>query len=142
MSATAIADHALLSDRHSSALVDRAGSVEWLAFPRFDSPSVFGRLLDPRAGHWQIRPSGEWASRRRYLDRTLALETTFSTQGGAVQVLDLLNQGASGPLPWAELARDIRPERGGVPMRRRGRCSTGPGRGPGCGTCRSCTRAT
>jgi GH15 family glucan-1,4-alpha-glucosidase len=45
MSATSIADHALLSDRHSSALVSLAGSVEWLSFPRFDSPSVFGRLL-------------------------------------------------------------------------------------------------
>ena len=44
MSNTPIADHALLSDRHSSALVDRAGSVEWLSFPRFDSPSVFGRM--------------------------------------------------------------------------------------------------
>jgi len=36
MSNTLIADHALLSDRHSSALVDRSGSVEWLSFPRFD----------------------------------------------------------------------------------------------------------
>jgi GH15 family glucan-1,4-alpha-glucosidase len=59
MSNTAIADHALLSDRHSSALVDRSGSAEWLSFPRFDSPSVFGRLLSPEAGHWSITPSGE-----------------------------------------------------------------------------------
>jgi hypothetical protein len=50
MSNTAIADHALLSDRHSTALVDRSGSVEWLSFPRFDSPSVFGRLLGADAG--------------------------------------------------------------------------------------------
>jgi GH15 family glucan-1,4-alpha-glucosidase len=45
------------------------------------------------------------------------LETTFSTSDGAVRVIDSLNQGANGPLPWAELARDIRPERGEVPMR-------------------------
>jgi alpha,alpha-trehalase len=64
MSNTAIADHALLSDRHSSALVDRSGSVEWLSFPRFDSPSVFGRLLSPDAGHWSIAPSGDWTSCR------------------------------------------------------------------------------
>ena len=51
MSNTAIADHALLSDRHSTALVDRSGPVEWLSFPRFDSPSGFGRLLDADAGH-------------------------------------------------------------------------------------------
>ena len=59
MSNTAIADHALLSDRHSSALVDRSGSVEWLSFPRFDSPSVFGRLLGADAGHWSITPSAD-----------------------------------------------------------------------------------
>jgi len=45
MSSIPIADHALLSDRHSSALVTTAGSVDWLSFPRFDSPSVLGRLL-------------------------------------------------------------------------------------------------
>jgi GH15 family glucan-1,4-alpha-glucosidase len=75
MSNTASADHALLSDRHSCALVDRSGSVEWLSFPRFDSPSVFGRLLGPDAGHWRIAPTGEWRSTRRYVDRTLVLET-------------------------------------------------------------------
>ncbi len=93
MSRTPIADHALLSDRHSSALVDTAGSVEWLSFPRFDSPSVFGRLLGAAAGHWQVRPTGEWTSSRRYLDRTLVLETTFTTAGGTLVVTDLLAMG-------------------------------------------------
>jgi GH15 family glucan-1,4-alpha-glucosidase len=65
MSNTAIADHALLSDRHSTALVDRSGSVEWLNFPRFDSPSIFGRILGPEAGHWSIAPSQDWTSNRR-----------------------------------------------------------------------------
>src|SRR5205823_14646345 len=45
------------------------------------------------------------------------LETAFSTRDGAVRVIDSLNQGTNGPLPWAELARDIRPDRGEVPMR-------------------------
>jgi alpha,alpha-trehalase len=58
MSNTAIVDHAFLSDRHSAALVDRSGSVEWLTFPRFDSPSVFGRLLGSEAGHWSVTPGG------------------------------------------------------------------------------------
>jgi GH15 family glucan-1,4-alpha-glucosidase len=93
MSNTAIADHALLSDRHSSALVDRSGSVEWLSFPRFDSPSVFGRLLSPDAGHWSITPSGDWTSARRYLDRTLVLETTFTTATGVLVLTDLLALG-------------------------------------------------
>jgi GH15 family glucan-1,4-alpha-glucosidase len=90
MSSTPIADHAFLSDRHSCALVDRAGSVEWLCFPRFDGPSVFARLLDEDAGHWQVRPDGEWEASHRYAGRSLALETTFRTAGGAVRLTDAL----------------------------------------------------
>src|SRR3954467_11960151 len=111
MSATPIADHALLSDRPSCALVDRAGSVEWLCFPRFDGPSVFGRLLDDDAGHWQIQPDGEWQSTRRgagrgpphragggqpprrYAGRSLALETTFRTSDGELVLTDALALG-------------------------------------------------
>src|SRR5580704_15927747 len=55
MSTTPIADYALLSDRHSAALVSRSGSIDWSCFPRFDSPSMFGRLLGEEAGHWSIR---------------------------------------------------------------------------------------
>jgi alpha,alpha-trehalase len=93
MSSTAIADHALLSDRHSCALIDAEGSVEWLGFPRFDSPSVFGRLLGPDAGHWRVAPAGEWTSTRRYVDRTLVLETTFTTRTGELVLTDLLALG-------------------------------------------------
>jgi alpha,alpha-trehalase len=93
MSSTPIADHAFLSDRHSCALVDRAGSVEWLCFPRFDGPSVFARLLDDDAGHWQVQPDGNWTASRRYAGRTLALETTFRTADGELVLTDALGLG-------------------------------------------------
>jgi GH15 family glucan-1,4-alpha-glucosidase len=90
MSMLPIADHALLSDCHSAALVSRAGSVEWLCFPRFDSPSIFGRLLDDDAGHWSITPAGQFEATRRYTDRTMVLETTFSTASGTAVLTDAL----------------------------------------------------
>jgi alpha,alpha-trehalase len=93
MSTTPIGDHAFLSDRHSCALVDRSGSVEWLCFPRFDSPSVFGRLLDDDAGHWQVQPDGDWRSTRTYAGRSLALQTTFTTDHGELLLTDALGLG-------------------------------------------------
>ncbi|MEX2101342.1 MAG: trehalase-like domain-containing protein, partial [Actinomycetota bacterium] len=76
MTSTPIADHALLSDCHSAALVTREGSIDWLCLPRFDSPSVFGRLLGEDAGHWSITPVDEAEVSRRYLEGTMVLETT------------------------------------------------------------------
>jgi GH15 family glucan-1,4-alpha-glucosidase len=93
MSTTPIADYALLSDRHSAALVSRDGSIEWLCFPRFDSPSVFGRLLGDQAGHWSIRATGATEVTRRYLDRTMVLETTFHAPKGKVALTDALAVG-------------------------------------------------
>jgi alpha,alpha-trehalase len=93
MSATPIADYALLSDRHSAALVGRDGSVDWLCMPRFDSGSVFARLVGHEAGHWSIRPVVAGESTRRYLDRTMVLETTFATPSGVLVVQDALAMG-------------------------------------------------
>ena len=82
MDSLPIRDYGLLSDCRSAALVSRAGSVDWLCFPRFDSPAVFARLLDPGAGHFAIRPAGDFQASRVYVDQTLALETTFRTATG------------------------------------------------------------
>jgi alpha,alpha-trehalase len=97
MSERAIEDHALLSDCHSAALVDRRGSVEWLCWPRFDSPSVFGRLLDDDAGHFRLGPATDIASNdaevqvsRRYLDGSLVLVTEFRTADGVLELTDAL----------------------------------------------------
>ncbi len=90
MSNLPIHDYAMLSDCHSAALVSRMGSVDWACFPRFDSPSAFGRLLDANAGHWYLRPSGECKVSRRYVDQTLVLETTFVTPAGKVLLRDAM----------------------------------------------------
>lgn len=93
MSSTPIGDHALLSDCHSAALVDRAGSVEWWCAPRFDSDSLFARLLDDGAGHFSIRPVGRIRVRRHYVDGSLVLTTTFETASGTVELTDALAMG-------------------------------------------------
>ena len=95
MSDTPIADYALLSDCHTAALVSRDGSIDWLCVIRFDGPSVFGRILDDRAGHWSIRPAddGGYDVARRYVDNTLVLETTFTTPTGSVTMTDALAVG-------------------------------------------------
>lgn len=87
---TPIADYALLSDCNSAALVSRDGAVEWLCMPRFDSPSLFGRILDADAGHWTIQPIGSFTTERRYLPGSLVLETTFRTERGVVRLTDAL----------------------------------------------------
>jgi GH15 family glucan-1,4-alpha-glucosidase len=90
MSTTPIADYALISDCHSAALVSRSGSIDWLCRPRFDSPSLFARLLDEGAGHFSITPAREFTATRRYLDRTMVLETTFRMAGGVAVLTDAM----------------------------------------------------
>jgi GH15 family glucan-1,4-alpha-glucosidase len=95
MSRRPIAEYALLSDCRSAALLHRSGSVDWLCFPRFDAPSVFGRLLDERAGHWSIEIPGATAIHRRYLDGTLVLETRYETPTGRLTLTEALAVGAN-----------------------------------------------
>jgi alpha,alpha-trehalase len=93
MSTLPIGDYALLSDCRSAALVGRDGSVDWLCFPRFDGPSVFARLLDDDAGHLSVRPAGEFAATRRYVDQTMVLATTFRAPTGVAVLTDALAVG-------------------------------------------------
>jgi alpha,alpha-trehalase len=93
MSTLPIGDYALLSDCRSAALVSRGGSVDWLCFPRFDSPSLFARLLDDDAGHFSIRAAGPAEVTRAYLEGSMALETTFRTPTGVAVLVDALAVG-------------------------------------------------
>ncbi len=88
-----IGDYALLSDCRSAALVSRAGSVDWLCFPRFDAPAVFARVLDPHGGHFAIRPAGDFQASRAYADQTMVLETSFRTAAGTAVLTDAMAVG-------------------------------------------------
>src|SRR5215469_6137871 len=93
MDGSPIGDYALLSDCRCAALVSRNGSVDWLCFPRFDSPAVFARILDPAGGHFAIRPAADFSASRAYVNQTMALETTFTTASGTVVLTDAMAVG-------------------------------------------------
>ncbi|MGC5020422.1 glycoside hydrolase family 15 protein [Micromonospora sp. DT47] len=85
-----ISDYAFLSDCRSGALVGRDGSIDWWCPDRFDSSSVFGRLLDPDAGYWRLAPLGPGRVERSYHPDTLVLRTVHHTPQGSVAVTDAL----------------------------------------------------
>jgi len=89
---TRIEDYAFLSDTQTGALVSRNGCVDWLCFPRFDSPACFASLLgSAQNGHWRFFPEEEvTATRRRYRGETLILETEIETKSGAVRLIDFM----------------------------------------------------
>lgn len=93
-----IEDYALLSDLQTGPLISREGSVDWLCFPRFDSPSVFSALVgSDEHGRWLLAPSdpGAVVVDRRYVDSTFVLHTTWETSGGSVLVADFMPLGSA-----------------------------------------------
>jgi GH15 family glucan-1,4-alpha-glucosidase len=106
-----INDYGFIGDCRTAALVSRDGSIDWLCLPNFDSPSIFARLLDPMAGGcFSIRPRDPVTSKRRYLEATCVLETTFEARRGQVRILDLmpiLDDDARGLRPMREVLRII-----------------------------------
>jgi len=89
-----IADYAFLSDCHTCALLAPDGSIEWMGVPRFDSPSIFGALLDRRAGSFRVGPFGLVVPLSvRYVPGTMVLETTWLTPSGWLVVRDGLTIG-------------------------------------------------
>ena len=83
--------YGLIGDCRSAGLVSLDGSLDWLCFPRFDSPSIFAALLDPVAGgRFRIRPTGQFQAERRYLPGTNILEVTFRSETGTCMLRDLM----------------------------------------------------
>ena len=110
-----IEDYAFLSDTQTAALVGRNGSVDWLCFPRFDSPSCFAALIgEPKNGRWLITPTDDSATvTRKYRGYTLILETTFETKDGAVRLIDFMPPRGTNP----DIVRIVEGVDGKVSMR-------------------------
>ena len=87
-----IADHGLIGDLQTAALVSTHGSIDWFCTPRFDSPSVFGAILDrQQGGHFRIRPTQDaFATKQLYLPDTAVLITRFLTEDGVGEVVDFM----------------------------------------------------
>ena len=86
-----IGDYGLIGDCRSVALVGADGGIDWCCLPRFDSPSLFGRLLDARkGGSWALAPTGEHATRQEYYGKTNILRTIFQTPDGMATITDFM----------------------------------------------------
>ena len=114
-----IEDYAVIGDTHTAALVGRDGSIDWLCFPRFDSPSVFGALLgDVNHGRWLLAPQATLhgqhgvTSTRRYIENTFTLITRWVTATGEVEVMDFMPVGNR----RADIVRRVRGISGSVVM--------------------------
>jgi GH15 family glucan-1,4-alpha-glucosidase len=95
-----IEDYALIGDCKTAALVGRDGSIDWLCWPRFDSPACFAALLGTSDnGRWVIAPKDvAFEVRRHYHRGTLVLETEFETATGCAVILDFMRLAEGGEL--------------------------------------------
>jgi GH15 family glucan-1,4-alpha-glucosidase len=115
-----IQDYAIIGDCRSAALVSNRGSIDWLSWPRFDSPATFAAVLDEkRGGRWSLAPVAPFRTTRRYIEDTNVLETRFETDAGTLVMTDLMpalseewKQRAM--TPDHEIVRVVRCERGEV----------------------------
>src|SRR6516165_9421630 len=89
---TKIEDYAFLSDTQTAALVSRDGCVDWLCFPRFDSPACFASLVgDEKNGRWRFWPVGRIGKMsRHYRGDTLILETEMEVSDGVIRLIDFM----------------------------------------------------
>ncbi|MFF0492377.1 glycoside hydrolase family 15 protein [Nocardia sp. NPDC004068] len=87
-----IADHGVIGDQQTAALVSIDGDIDWFCSPRFDSPSVFGALLDDRrGGQCRIRPAQRpYRARQMYFPDTAVLITRFATDAGTGEIVDFM----------------------------------------------------
>src|SRR5919204_263921 len=89
-----IADHGVIGDLRSVALVGTDGTIDWYCHGRFDAPSVFAAILDSeRGGHYRIAPTGEWTTKQLYVPDTNVLITRFLSPDGVGELQDFMAVG-------------------------------------------------
>jgi GH15 family glucan-1,4-alpha-glucosidase len=108
--------HGAIGNGRVLALIGPDTSIDWLCLPRFDSPSVFARLLDQQSGgSWSFRPVDRWRAAASYLRNTNVLRTQVDTADGSFEILDFAPRMLRGLRAEApiELCRLLRPLSGG-----------------------------
>ncbi|MFE4335550.1 glycoside hydrolase family 15 protein [Streptomyces sp. NPDC056831] len=112
-----IAEHGLVGDLQTAALVSSQGVVDWFAAPRFDSPSIFAALLDhDRGGYFRLAPEGtDAACKQLYYPDTAVLMTRFMSPDGVGEVVDFMPPDQTrNPTDRHTLIRGVRAVRGTV----------------------------
>lgn len=111
-----IEDHGLIGDLQTAALVTTDGTIDWFCCPRFDSPSVFGALLDRRkGGHFTVRPVADtYTTKQLYHPDTAVLVTRFMTEAGAGEVVDFMPVTGTTATDRHRLVRLLRCVRGSI----------------------------
>ncbi len=99
--------YGVIGDHRTAVLVGADGSVDWACLPNFDSPSVFGALLDPAAGRFSLRPTAPFRAEQRYERGTNVLVTEMTTAGGRIRIRDFMPYIAGRKVPTAEIHRRI-----------------------------------
>jgi GH15 family glucan-1,4-alpha-glucosidase len=115
-----IEDYGVIGNLRTVALIAKNGSIDWFCFPNFDSPSVFGAILDHnKGGHFRISPISEEIARKQvYVPDTNVLITRFLAADGVGEVIDYMPLGASKNVPpYLGLIRRVRVVRGSMQFR-------------------------
>ncbi|WP_159831973.1 glycoside hydrolase family 15 protein, partial [Novosphingobium sp. TCA1] len=111
-------EYGALGEGRSVAMTGADGAIDWWCVPNLDSPPLFDRLLDPEAGgFFSIAPVMAFTVERAYRAESNVLETVFSTATGKAVLVESLNSGTAGRLPWCELARRVEGLEGKVDFR-------------------------